>query len=744
MTKIDVLTTCCAAALMAVPDTAFAQAGAPTSPQTSPTTTEPQPTPGDQEGEVAVAGTDTQDLGDEASAGTGDIVVTAQRRSERLVDVPIAVTAVSGVALQESGVTNTAQLGQVVPGLRLDLSGAFFQPTVRGVGSATAGVGLSSNVATYIDGVYRPSPFTTNFELADIESIQVLKGPQGTLFGRNATGGAILVVTEDPKFEPNVRGTLSYGRFDTLRGTIAGSAGLNDQFAIGMSGVYTKSDGYVKDINTGRDAGDYERHLIRAKLLFKPSDTISFLLTGERFEARDNNVIAFTAFDQRTFARAFPGIVIPTRRGEIASDFEPRYEVERTGVSLRGIVDLGAMTLTSISGYSDEKVPEQDIDFDATALPGLRVDIPFTEKTFTQEFTLASDKSQRLTWLLGLYYFWDNGIIPSYIISTIGVADPFNLFKVGVKTKAYAGFADATYAFTDKLFVTVGARYSAEKQTAFFQVFPPSDSVSDSEKFTGFTPRAVVRYEFAPRSNVYLSYNKGFKAGGFAPTTFDLTPFKNEKIDAYEVGLKLARSLFSLETSAFYYDYKDLQIANYTTGVGVITNAAQSKIYGADVQVTGNITERLKLLAGLAYTHSEYEDFPDATFYPGTGLPGDPITVGTTDASGNPLVRTPKWTGTFTASYDQPVGTGNLRFFSNYYVTSGFNFDAPGQFRQKGYGLLSGRITYTPASEAFSIGVFGNNLTDKKYLTQVLPFSGAILQTYGTPRTYGVELGFKF
>ena len=741
MRKIHALATTCIAALMVAPGVAFAQAGPSTGPGSPPAATEPQPDPNDKKGDAAVVGADKQGVGDQASADIGEIVVTAQRRSQRLVDVPIAVTAVTGVALQESGVTSSAQLGQVVPGLRLDLSGAFFQPTVRGVGSATAGVGLSSNVATYIDGVYRPSPFSTNFELADIESIQVLKGPQGTLFGRNATGGAILVMTEDPKFTPNVRGTISYGRYDTIRGTVAASAGLTDKIALGISGVYTRSDGYVKDVNTGRDAGDYERYQLRAKLLFKPTDDISFLLTGEHFRARDNNVIAFTAFDRRTFARPF--VPVPTRRGEVASDIEPRYEVERNAVSLRSKFGLGGLTLTSITAYADEEVPDQLIDFDATALPGLAVNIPFTEKTFTQEITLASASNQRLTWLLGLYYFWDKGVIPHYDVS-IGGAPSFNLFKVGVTTNAYAAFADATYAVTDKLFLTLGGRYSTEKQDAFFQFFPPSPSVSASEKFSGFTPRAVIRYEFAPRSNVYLSYNKGFKAGGFAPTTFDLTPFANETIDAYEIGLKLARSRFSLETSAFYYDYTNLQIANYTTGVGVITNAAQSKIYGADIQVTGYITDQFKLLAGVAYTNSEYTDFPDATFYPGTGLPGDPVTVGTVDASGNPLVRTPKWTGTFTASYDQPVGSGNLRFFSNYYVTSGFNFDAPGQFRQKGYGLLSGRITYTPANKAYSVGVYGNNLTDTKYLTQVLPFSGAILQTYGTPLTYGVELGFKF
>ena len=733
MRKIHALATTCTVALMALPGIAHAQAGSPPEkPSTLPAATGPQ-----QNG-ANVPGPDTQG---EATAKTDEIVITAQRRSQRLVDVPIAVTAVTGAALEESGVTSTAQLGQVVPGLRLDLSGAFFQPTVRGVGSATAGVGLSSNVATYIDGVYRPSPFTTNFELADIESIQVLKGPQGTLFGRNATGGAILVVTEDPKFTSNVHGTLSYSRFNTIRGTVSASTGLNDKIALGISGVFSRSDGYVKDINTGRDAGDYERYQLRAKLLFKPTENISFLLSGEHFQAHDNNVIAYTAFDSRTFAR--PYVPVPTGRGQFASDFKPRYEVKRNAVSLRSIFRLGGPTLTSITAYSDEKVPKQDIDFDATALPGLRVNVPFAEKTFTQELTLTSSSHQRLTWVAGLYYFWDEGIQPHYDVSIAG-APSFGLFKVGVTTNAYAAFADATYAATDRLFLTLGGRYSTEKQDAFFQVFPPSPSVSRSEKFRGFTPRAVVRYEFAPRSNIYLSYNKGFKAGGFAPTTFDLTPFKNEKINAYEIGLKIARSKFNLETSAFYYDYTNLQIANYTSGVGVITNAAQSKVYGADIQFTGRITDRFTVLAGLAYTHSKYTSFPNATFYPGTGLPGDPVTVGTIDASGNPLVRTPKWTGTFTASYDQPVGSGNLRFFSNYYVTSGFNFDAPGQFHQKGYGLLSGRITYTPANKAYSVGVFGNNLTDTTYLTQVLPFSGAVLQTYGTPLTYGVEVGFKY
>lgn len=690
---------------------------------------------------------DTATMGEKAQPddqpGAGEIVVTAQRRNERQVDVPIAITAVSGESLAAAGVTSTAELGQVVPGLRLDLSGAFFQPTVRGVGSATAGVGLSSNVATYIDGVYRPSQFTTNFELGDLETIQVLKGPQGTLFGRNATGGAILVKTADPTFVPHGSAKVSYGRYNEVHAAASASTGLSDTIAVGISGVYARSDGFVKDVNTGKDVGQFERYGVRGKILFQPSDAVSFLLTGEHYRAYDDNVIAYNAFEGRTFARGVPGIVVPTERGRVASDIDTRYEVERNAVALRATFEMAGGTATSISAYSTDNVPHQLIDFDATALPGLAVDIPFKEKTFTQELTFVSKNAGPVDYTLGLYYFYDKGEQPEYLVS-IGGAAPFNLFNVGVTTNAYAAFMDLTYKIAPRLTLTAGARYSIEDQTGFFRFFPPSPKVSRPEKFKGFTPRAILRYEVADDANVYLSYNRGFKAGGFAPTTFNLTPFKNEKISAYEVGFKIARPTFDLQTSAFYYDYKDLQIANYSSGVGVIQNAAKSKIYGADIQASVRPTDRFTLQAGVAYTHSEYTSFPDASFYPGTGTAADPVIVAQADASGRPLIRTPKLTGSVSAIYDQPIGDNNLKLSANYYRTSKFNFDPVAQFQQKSYGLLSARIAFSPADERFSIGVFGNNLTDETYLTQVLPFSGAILQTYGTPRTYGVEASVKF
>ena len=671
-----------------------------------------------------------------------EVVITAQRRDERMVDVPIAMTAVSGRQLQDVGILSSAQLGQVVPGLRLDLSGAFFQPTIRGVGSAIAGVGLASNVGTYIDGVYRPSPFSTNFQLPDIESIQVLKGPQGTLFGRNATGGAIMVTTTEPSFVPTATGVLRYGRYNETLASFVGSRGVSDTVALGFSGQWHKSDGFVKNVTTGSDAGDFERIVLRGKLLYQPTDKLSMLLTVDHYEADDQSIIAYTAYDGRTFARDY--VPVPTGRGEVATDIKPLYQVRRDGASLKATYKTKGVKFTSITSYSDEKVPHQNIDFDASALPGLSVDIPFNVKKFSQEFTAASDGGGNFNWVGGVYYFDDNGYQPSYD-ATVGGVGPTDFFHVGVKTKAYALFADATNEISPNLFLTVGARYSSEDQKAY-AFFPGSGYRTDNDaSFDGFTPRAVLRYKFEDGSNAYASYNRGFKAGGFAPTTGDLSnPFNSETINAFEVGYKTGGANFKLETSLFYYDYSNIQIASYTSGVGIIRNAAQSEVYGADIQLDYRASDKLTLQGSVAYTHSEYSEFEDAEDYQGDGSALDPIHIAIVSASGNPMIRTPEWTGTFSATYNQPVATGDVRLFASYYATSKFTFDPVGRFGQDAYGLLSARASYTPTNSPYSFSLYGNNLTDETYLTQVLPFSGAILQTYGAPATYGIELGFKF
>jgi iron complex outermembrane receptor protein len=690
----------------------------------------------------------------EATADTpadADIVVTAQKRSERLVDVPIAITAVNAEKLSNSGITSSQSLGQVVPGMRIDLAGATSQPTIRGVGSALAGPGVGSAVAVYIDGIYQPNPIANNFELADIESIDVLKGPQGTLFGRNATGGAISLTTTKPSFDPTVKSTISYGRYRDLRATAVVSGPLSDTIAVGLSGLYHINDGFMKDVETGKKVAPTRSYAFRGKILLKPTDRLEILLSGMYLYNRDDNVVTFNAYKGRSNVLAesdYPNPIIPSKRGEISIDSPNEFFVKQKSLTARIDLDMDFADLVSYTGYQTTD-SQQNLDFDASKTPYQNAQFPSYGKAFSQELNLISKPGSRLSWVLGAYYFRDRSGQQSYTANGLSVvrADPtfsVDVFNTKVNTRAYAAFADATYEVVDKLFLTLGGRYSIEKSYRLFNYIPANAFGPGHHTFKSFTPRAVLRYNFDPSANVYASYSKGFKSGGFNSTSLSPDPFRPEKIDAYEVGFKMSRPGFRIGTSAYFYNYKDLQVSSYVLGAAIVNNAASSKIYGADIDLSVDVTDRFKIDFGGAYTHAQYQEFTGAPSYPGTGVAGDLIHVVPVDLIKVPMQRAPKWTGTVSATYTQPIGEDNLRFFASYYRTTSFKLDPPGQFIQKGYGLLTARITYALKDDNLTVSLYGNNLTDSKYLNQMLLLETAPLQQWAFPRTYGVELGYKF
>ncbi|HEY8352703.1 MAG TPA: TonB-dependent receptor, partial [Sphingomonadales bacterium] len=216
-----------------------------------------------------------------------EIVVKAQRRDERLVDVPISVSSVSEERLQAASVESLVSLPQMVPGLRLDYSGAYVQPTIRGVGSPLAGPGLNSNVAVYFDGYYVPNALASDFQLLSVSSVNVLKGPQGTLFGRNATGGAILINTRDPSFEPTMTARVSYARFNRANVSLYGSAGLTDTLAMDITAFYEEGDGFIRNINTGNKDGEFDKWSVRSKMLYAPNDNVKLTLAYAHTEVDD-------------------------------------------------------------------------------------------------------------------------------------------------------------------------------------------------------------------------------------------------------------------------------------------------------------------------------------------------------------------------------------------------------------------------------------------------------------------------
>ncbi|MFC4313862.1 TonB-dependent receptor [Steroidobacter flavus] len=675
------------------------------------------------------------------------ITVTAQRREERSVDVPISIASLSGDTLRDAGVAATSALPQAVPGLRFDYSGSYVQPTIRGVGSALAGPGMNSNVAIYVDGFYVPNLLGSDFDLVSVQSVDVLKGPQGTLFGRNATGGAILVTTRDPTDELSGEIRAGFGSFG--RRTISGylSGGLTDTLSADLTAYYEEGDGSVKSLVTGKDdVAAFERSTVRSKILWKPSDNAKIALTLEHRAADDPTANITSAYEGLSAGSVIPGTLVATGPHNYSGTAKAGHDYKGNSATLRGDFDLGGLNFTSYSMYRDEKSDEAK-DYDSTPVDIFSAFWRVNDKTVTQEFNLSSSEGEKFSWVTGLFYYRNENEYPAFN-QKVGAAAPFAAFSSNIVQKSLAAFADGTYEIADGLFLTAGVRWGRDESDAsYVNLVNPAGSRQGEHSWTSVTPRAVLRYELTPYSNVYASYTQGYKAG-LVPITESTTPVDPEKINAYEVGYKLAGQGLTFDAAAFYYDYKDLQIASYVGTISLTRNAAESEIYGLDAQVTADLTDRWSVRAGATYVHSEYKSFPGAVSYQQVLDPTSPaygIFINPpVDASGNQMQRAPETSGTLGVNYHQPVSWGELSFDANLYATSKFYFDPINRFVEDGYTLLNLRATWTSLSGSTSVTVYGNNVTDEDYRAEVLPGPFSIQQIYGEPAAAGLSVSYKF
>jgi iron complex outermembrane receptor protein len=678
----------------------------------------------------------------EPTTGLEEIVVTAQKRSESEVNVPISIATVSRDALVTLGIQDVTDLPSVVPGLRIDFSGAFSQPTIRGVGSAILGPGLSSNVATYVDGIIRPSSLTNNVQFDDVSNIQVLKGPQGTLFGRNATGGAIIISTQEPTFDTTIKANASYASYHTAKEGLFASTGFTDTLAGSISVTQAKSDGFVRNVFTNSDAGQYNDWGIRAKVLFRPSDTLQFLLSYEHLVANDNRATALNVYRGYSDGIFFPGAIIPTTRGTVANDFPSFATSKSDGVTLKSMFDFGWATLTSYTGGQWEH-DHNSSDIDGSSAPVVGVFWPINDRTLSQEFDLTSQKSDSFNWVAGLYYFHNQSDWPNLEVSlgSVNGGAPFTSLENFVTTKSYAAFFDATKTITDKLFLTAGVRAGNDTVDARFQN-NGGPLETPSHTWGSATPRLVLRYALDPQSNVYASFSEGYKSGVFNAPGSSTVPVAPEKINAYEIGYKTAHSRWRWDAAAYYYQYRGLQVDSYTSLGSVLTNAAKSRIYGLDTSFTGQLTDRFSATVSAAYTHARYTDFPTAagyTFSPTTG-----VASVTENASGFQMQRSPTFSGDVILNYGIPLSYGKVDLAALYSFQSKVYFDAIEYAYQGAYGTLNLRIDWTDPSKHWTVGIFGKNVTNKVYISQVLPDSAYFGQQYGEPATVGVEVRAKY
>lgn len=716
---------------ISVPVWALAQAG-PNSPEQA-----VEPTSGDPSAE--------------GQGGLEDIVVTAQRREQALQTVPIAIQAFSQKALQSSGIENTADLALVTPGLVVVRGVGLSSPFLRGIGSSSNGPGVESPIATYVDGVYYGSKANAMMSLENIERVEVLKGPQGTLFGRNATGGLIQVITRDPSSTPGFTAKVGYQNYNTVTasGYVTGglAEGVSADFAVNYR---NQGKGWGYNTVTGVDVNVSDGYVMRGKLLFEPSDSTRIMLAGDYSKSDSDTGLATRFADGFLGNNGLP--YVGPRYG-LQATFDQYFRSRARGASLTVTHDFNDITLTSITAYRRTNYGFA-FDGDGTPSPILRFETAVRERQFSQELQLSGGSRGSLEWTAGAYYFDGNG---NQSIFFSGTSFPTLITRAvfgGQTTRSYAGYAQATYPILDSTRITLGARYNSEKRGLSGNVqltalngtvtTPTVVPAGTDTTFNKLTWRIAVDHDLSEDVMGYASYNRGFRSGGYNPSNLTNPPFRPEVLDAYELGLK--SSLFDrrvrFNVAAFYNDFQDIQLSQFVLGVQTVRNAASAETYGVDVDFEALVATRLRLSGSMEYLKGKYKSFPGAAF--AVPLPGGGNAVVIGDAAGKDVVRTPRWTANAAVDYSMPLGSDlSADFNVTYAYNDGFFWEPDNLLFQKSYSLVNARASLN-FNDRHKITIWGRNLTDKYYASTSSAASVGTVASPAEPRTYGITLETKF
>jgi iron complex outermembrane receptor protein len=716
--------------------------------------------------------------GDPGSSALSEIVVTAQRRAERLEDVPASVTAISSDQIKKSNITRFQDLGELSAGVSISRSGAFTQPAIRGISTLALGSAIENNVALYVDGFYQNDVVAINADIANISGVEILKGPQGALYGRNATGGAILVSTLAPSHELTGKLMAGYGNLDDRRFSAYVAGPLAEGLYYSIAAYDHENHGYLRDVGTksnpALDDGFWSAPLtsrsLRTKLEWDATPNLTATL-GYNYSYIDDPRSGTWVMVAQLPANFNLGRDT-TARDTSSLNYQNRWPATTNEGQLTVKWKTPIGTLSSYTGYTFKKY-DFHYDVDGTKLDTSTTIAPGKDQTYQQSVDYAIDVIPRLDLVVGGMLYGDQLNLVSRSVSNFTLIRSYNAKE---KTHAYAAFFDGTYHLTDKLFLTVGGRYSHEEKGIFSSTRSVVPAASDyttpgyvNTTFTAFTPRAVIRYNIGERSNIYASVSTGFKSGVYNAVSYttlsSVTPAKQEKVTAYEVGFKTAGRRLRFDTAAFYYDYTNIQTSltvlnnpnNPALGLTTfLQNAPKAKIYGAEASGTWSPIDRLNVGLGAAYLHARYTDFPN---WSGAGL--NPITnlnvTSPQDLSHQTMVRAPTWSGNFSADYTWDALGGSLRAAFNAPFSSDYIPNNPSTFQStqlpanrtqryvaSGYILYNASLAWTAPGDHITFTAWGKNLADDRYR---LTYSGNAFGTYtmyAEPRTWGATIEYKF
>jgi iron complex outermembrane recepter protein len=712
------------------------------------------------------------------------VVVTARRREETLQDVPVSVTAFSADQLSKVATPDITALAVALPNTTLKASRATnstLTAFIRGVGQADPLAGFEAGVGIYVDDIYLARPQAAVADIYDVERIEVLRGPQGTLYGRNTIGGAVKYVTRKlgPKTEARLRGTIGeYGQKELVA---TASTPISETARIGGTFARFKRDGFGKNLTTGGENYDKDVTAARLSAEFTPTQDLFIRIAGDVTQDDSSPKNGHRLIVGRTSGAPILGNVFDTR-ANLMKALGKDQEVKAHGVS--ATIEYTIDSVYSVKSITSSRKDKSyaPIDFDSLAVTDFHVPALYTNEQFSQEFNLTYN-GDRLQGVAGVYFIDANAF--NKFDTILAGAVPTSTFTSGdVDTRAWAIYADGSYSVTDALSVSLGGRYTIDERKAdvLRQIYFGANGTpgmgnpaavpfrTDTDLRGGllrredkkFTPRVAVNYKMNSAHNVYASYSEGFKGGGFdprlnlvgsrIPVAVARRGYQPETIETYELGLKSAFNGGRITTNAavFYSDYQDVQIpgsvAIDTNGdgiddsfAGVTTNAGKAKIKGAELEAIANLTSNFMLAGMYSYIDAEYKEY---------------FSAGMNVAAMRRFQNTPKNSANLRANYDivMPImgHGGKLSLIgSASYKGATAQFETASLLDQESYKLYDASIVWTRTDAKVRVGLHGKNLSDKHYRTGGYVFptlgnEGTLTAFYGNPRQVSATLEYRF
>lgn len=712
-----------------------------------------------------------------------EVVVTAQKRSERLIEVPISISTVSKEAIEQTGVKELKELGSLTPNLQISQNSDFgTQITIRGVGANSRNIGFDSRVGVYLDGVYIGQSPAANQGLVDLEHVEVLRGPQGTLFGKNTVAGAISLISRKPGKELEGSVGLNLGNFNNRELQASVNLPLNDNNSLKVYANSTKRDGYIRNLAINKDIQERDAVSGRLHLRSELSPALEMNLSVDYLKQDRLGFNGEPLTDTLGFFKPTEGL-----EKYVTSDDHPLIEnKENSGSSLTFDYEFdNGYTLKSISAYRFTEL-FYDASPDYSPEDFLFVQYTDTYKQTTQEFQIISPDDTNFKYVAGLFLykqesetdrdaFGGSGTVTHPLlgpvpISAFGIDASKKVVDIDgtVDTESYAIFANSTYDLTDRLTLGIGFRFSEETKDVEWSIDGTNSgafaigttNVTDSRTDTNFSPSLSLNYSLFEDSYIYGRASSGFKSGGYNLDFININQvdagieFDDETVESYEIGYKgeFPDQHLRLNMALFYSQFDDYQVNQYVDLGGgrtalAITNAATVVTKGFEMDLTYYPTANLQLTAALGLLDASFDSFPNG----GTGG---------SDASGNKLPYAPEMTASLSGQYYYPLPSINasLLLRSDYSYTGGYfitinNDDGHTLLdgstvdfgKLDSYGTLSARIGLVGDGDTWSVSMWGRNLTDSNHLNYSFrDFFGTILAGYAMPRTYGVEARYNF